>query len=424
MEILGVGVGIDDDLALARGQAAPHRIALAASRPELGEQLALLLDARACSSGDLGRTVLRAGVDDDRLVEQPGVFEACCGLDDRPDRRGDFARRQHQPDARALDGEQIVERELARRHRCAAHASLPARDPCARPRGARPLGARGRSHTHAAAAVDRDALARRVRSSSASSSRAARTGSPPQRAYAVAVKRQRGAAELVMLDQLGRNGSTQRALGPLPRGMLACTHRFGREGRELVLVQFDAAADRLGTRAEELELNGEPIRRDDAVGVGAGDQPISAAEAAADARMRDPCPAAVSGPTPARSRERHLVHTQFRSSERRLLGERPPCRRCSRRGPGSPRTRPRRRRAGRASAATHAAILSCSSRAGMTTAARSEGSGAASRSSRSARSAITVAQPPGGSAPGPVHSPRRDRGSARRRARPSACTRR
>ncbi len=82
----------------------------------------------------------------------------------------------------------------------------------------------------------------------------------------------------MVLDQLGRRPlncvACVRCNGALSRRQAAGVSMHGLRG-----VELDPPTDRLGARAEQLELRAKPVEGDDAVGVGAGDQPVLAAEA-------------------------------------------------------------------------------------------------------------------------------------------------
>ena len=70
-EIARVGVEVDHHLAARGGERAPHRVALAEHRPELGDAARTPGEPpRRCARGDLCRAVLRRGVDDEDLVDQ------------------------------------------------------------------------------------------------------------------------------------------------------------------------------------------------------------------------------------------------------------------------------------------------------------------------------------------------------------------
>ncbi len=64
-------------------QRAPHRVALAAARPELREDLRLLHHPRPVALGDLRRPVAGGGVDDQDLVDEADVLQRPEGREDR-----------------------------------------------------------------------------------------------------------------------------------------------------------------------------------------------------------------------------------------------------------------------------------------------------------------------------------------------------
>src|SRR5450759_2046332 len=61
-----------DDFPTGRAQRAPHGVALAQRRSELDRHLVLLDDMGSGPGGGARRTVARAGVDHDELVDHPG----------------------------------------------------------------------------------------------------------------------------------------------------------------------------------------------------------------------------------------------------------------------------------------------------------------------------------------------------------------
>ena len=91
-EVRRVGVEEHDDVARRNGQRSPHRVALPGGRPELGEDLVLLVNGHPVAGGDHGRPVARARVDCDQLVdERRNLVQRVDLVGDRADRRRDLA---------------------------------------------------------------------------------------------------------------------------------------------------------------------------------------------------------------------------------------------------------------------------------------------------------------------------------------------
>jgi hypothetical protein len=72
-EVLGVGVDEADELTGQDAQRAPHRVALAEHRTERGQQLGRVEHVGAEGGGDCAGAVARVAVDDEDLVDDPGV---------------------------------------------------------------------------------------------------------------------------------------------------------------------------------------------------------------------------------------------------------------------------------------------------------------------------------------------------------------
>ena len=101
VEVLGVGVEVDDELAGGGRQPAPHRVALAERRSMLRQQRRLVLHAHPALTGDHRGPVARAGVDDQQLVDQ--LAERLERVEDRPERARDLAGGEDHRDGPVLD---------------------------------------------------------------------------------------------------------------------------------------------------------------------------------------------------------------------------------------------------------------------------------------------------------------------------------
>ena len=100
---------------VARGEPAPHRLALAVRSSLAPAVRAAGHDAGAGGEGDRGRPVRGAVVDDDQLVDEAGAFDELPAhrVDDRADRRLLVASRDADRDpAVPLDRAQLGQREV------------------------------------------------------------------------------------------------------------------------------------------------------------------------------------------------------------------------------------------------------------------------------------------------------------------------
>src|SRR3989442_10689671 len=70
VDVADVRVDPADDVATQHEQALPQRLAFAGERPELGHELLMHVHRHALALRDLARAVVRAGVDDDDLVDE------------------------------------------------------------------------------------------------------------------------------------------------------------------------------------------------------------------------------------------------------------------------------------------------------------------------------------------------------------------
>ena len=111
-----VAVEKADDVAAGDVERAPHRVALAERRPVLGQYLVLLDHPGAGRPPDLRGSVGRVGVDDQHVVDQPGLAQRTHGArEDAGQRvRALLGRDHHRHRRRPLLGAQPLRRERAR----------------------------------------------------------------------------------------------------------------------------------------------------------------------------------------------------------------------------------------------------------------------------------------------------------------------
>ena len=100
LDVTEIGVDRGDEVAGARGEALPQRLALAVRGSEIGHHRVLPDHGRAGGRSDLGGGVLRPGVDDEDLVHETGAVDE--GLaddgDDPADRGGLVTGGEHEAD--------------------------------------------------------------------------------------------------------------------------------------------------------------------------------------------------------------------------------------------------------------------------------------------------------------------------------------
>ena len=155
-EVRRVRVEVEHQLAARDRERAPHGVALAQHRAELGEQLRLLVHLGAARGGDLGAPVAGGGVDHQDLVDQR--LEPPQALHDRADRVRHLARREHDRDGlpllfeqplqgelRMVEGPDQLPRTIAVREPCSDHLPLGSRARAGARRGARGQLARARA---------------------------------------------------------------------------------------------------------------------------------------------------------------------------------------------------------------------------------------------------------------------------------------
>ena len=185
---------------------------------------------------------------------RPASLEAGGGAGDRADRLRDFAGGQQQRDGVLLDGEQPLQRELARRGRCAGRASRRGRGP-GRGRAARARRCGRRSCTRTlAAAVDRDAVpGERVGERLVLEGRAYRQPAAAlgrRRRSARATRRRSAGARRPRRPRSARRRCASRSAA------LLLAHGEGVRVERVALrgVELDQPADRRGARPREREL--------------------------------------------------------------------------------------------------------------------------------------------------------------------------
>ena len=105
-----VRVQVGDQLAACHRQRPPHGVPLAERRPEIGQELRLLMHLGAEARSKLGRAVIRGGIDHEHLVHEAGQCHEA--LHDRPDGVGHLAGRQHHGHVLLLALQQQLQGEL------------------------------------------------------------------------------------------------------------------------------------------------------------------------------------------------------------------------------------------------------------------------------------------------------------------------
>ncbi len=105
-----VRVQVGDQLAAGHRQGAPHGVALAERRPQLGHELRLLVGLGAGLPRELGGPVLRGRVHHEHLVHE--AAQAQQALHDRGDRVRHLARGEHHRDGLPLALQQQLQGEL------------------------------------------------------------------------------------------------------------------------------------------------------------------------------------------------------------------------------------------------------------------------------------------------------------------------
>ena len=243
--------------------------------PKAGRRSSSAWTSAPGARGTLGGAVARRAVDDDDLVDEPGLGErhdggredaadrlrAVAGREDDGDRRPALALAQRQP---GIEGAPVVAaaREPLAELEVAGEAA----------RGAA-VGPGGGRDAHGRRTGDRDAGAFEARLERLVLERGQRL-EPADRAVGARGHGHRRAGEEVVL---GGRVAGEDGVEAHPGARVAARDRRRGEAVRLVAREHDGAADRLRPARGERELLGEPVLRRVGVGVGAHDEAVRVA---------------------------------------------------------------------------------------------------------------------------------------------------
>jgi len=271
IEVLSVTVSEHDDLTAACGQSPPHGIALSERRPELGQDLILLQYACARPQRTRRRAVGRRSVNNDDLIDQTDLAQSADAADNALDGTRNLACREYHADAALTVAGELLQIKVppvpAAPRTPGGSAKVlckAARRPSVNPGGGPDayLNAPRDWHPMVAEPPRQGLVLQRGEWRESTD--------PP---VDPSLDGKRCAAEMVMLGRRSTRGAPN-ILESFSCTRLTIAQRSARQHARLARIEFDQSADRLRSLPREAPLHGEPVGRNERVGVGRADQPI------------------------------------------------------------------------------------------------------------------------------------------------------